>query len=169
MVFRSNVFYSVLISAFIFSCAGSKLKKGDTAIDFTGVTPEGKKVALSDFKGKVVYIDCWASWCFPCRQEIPDLKKLQHFYKNADVVFMSVSIDRKGKEEMLWKALIKHKSLGGVQLRVEGGFKAKFNKDYGISQIPRFILVGRDGKIISSDAPRPSSDKEIKDLINENI
>ena len=142
-----------------------KIMIGKVAPDFTGATPDGKKVSLSDFKGKLVYIDFWATWCVPCIAEFPYLKTLEHFYhKNKDIVFMSVSIDVDQAAEK-WKTMVKEKSLGGVQIRVG---KDQI-KDYGISAIPTFILVSKDGKIIAPQAPRPSEYKKIKKLIDANL
>lgn len=138
--------------------------KGHEAIDFKFRDINGKEVALSDFKGKVVYIDVWATWCGPCKGEIPHLAKLEEEYaKNKEMVFMSVSIDQE-KDIDKWKAMVKEKNMKGVQL-FAGDRKDDISGPYKVKTIPRFMVVGKDGKIINSDAPRPSSG-EIRAVLN---
>ena len=71
------------------------------APDFSGRTLEGKLISLKDFKGKVVYVDVWATWCGPCVEEIPYAKKLQGTFQEDKVIFLNVSVDRepRGLEE----------------------------------------------------------------------
>ena len=136
---------------------GTKLYKtraGGIAADFTYPDAEGKMVSLSDFRGKVVLIDVWATWCGPCRGEIPALKKLEKEMEGTDVVFMSVSVDEE-KNHQKWLDTIKEEQLGGVQLFANGW--SKITKDYKINGIPRFIVIDRQGKVASVDAPRPSN------------
>ena len=97
-------------------------------------------VSLSDFKGKVVLVDVWATWCGPCRQQIPYLKKLEEEMHGTDVVFGGVSVDE-SKDKQKWLDFIKTEGLKGV-----------FDKK---------------GNIVSVDAPRPSSPELKKMLENE--
>jgi len=130
--------------------------KGKPAPTFSYENYKGGKSSMADFKGKYVYIDIWATWCAPCRAEIPHLKKLEHEMEGKNIVFLSVSIDAK-KDYEKWKKMIVDQQLGGVQLFAEGDWNASIVKDYGIQGIPRFILVGPDGNIVDPNAPRPSS------------
>lgn len=116
----------------------------------------GGKTKLEDFKGKYVYIDVWATWCGPCRAEIPFLKKIEEKYHGKNISFVSISVDVQ-KDLDKWKALIKDKELGGVQLFADNNWNSQFIKDYGINSIPRFILIDPTGKIVDADASRPSS------------
>ncbi|MFE3871294.1 TlpA family protein disulfide reductase [Flavobacterium sp. ZS1P70] len=116
----------------------------------------GGKTKLEDFKGKYVYIDVWATWCGPCRAEIPFLKKNEEKYHGKNISFVSISVDVQ-KDIEKWKTLIKDKELGGVQLFADNNWNSQFIKDYGINSIPRFILIDPTGKIVSADASRPSS------------
>lgn len=139
--------------------------EGHQAIDFRFADINGKQVALSDFKGKVVYIDIWATWCGPCKGEIPYMTKLEEEYKdNPNIVFMSVSIDKQ-KDEQKWRDMVKEKQMKGVQL-FAGDKADDIAKPYKVRGIPRFILVGKDGKLIAGDAPRPSSD-DIRPLLKK--
>ncbi|MEC5164615.1 thiol-disulfide isomerase/thioredoxin [Flavobacterium sp. PL11] len=117
---------------------------------------KGGKTKLEDFRGKYVYIDVWATWCAPCRAEIPFLKKLEQKYHQKDIVFVSLSIDQ-AKDREKWKKFIQDKELGGVQVFADNDWNSQFVKDYNITGIPRFILIDPKGNIVKSDAPRPSS------------
>lgn len=141
----------------------SDMGDGIIAFDFKFPDVNGKEVKLSDFKGKVVYIDVWVTWCGPCIKEIPDLKKLEAEYHNKDVDFLSVSVDKQDDYKK-WEAFLIKEKLGGVQL-FAGDKKEEIVKPYDISGIPRFILIGKDGKIIYTNAPRPGS-SEIKLLLD---
>ena len=94
---------------------GTKLydtKAGGQAADFTYPDVDGKMVSLSDFKGKVVLVDVWATWCGPCRQQIPYLKKLEEEMHGTDVVFGGVSVDE-SKDKQKWLDFIKTEGLKG--------------------------------------------------------
>ena len=140
----------------------SKLKTGMPAPDFKYTSIDGEQVALSDLKGKSVYIDVWATWCGPCRKELPSLEALETKYKdNEHLVFASVSID---ENKAAWEKMVTEKEMKGIQLYADKAWDSKICKDYLIKGIPRFIIVGSDGNLIDADAPRPSSG-EIKDIL----
>jgi thiol-disulfide isomerase/thioredoxin len=142
------------------------MKDGAPAVDFKFPDANGKQIALSDFKGKLVYIDVWATWCGPCKQEIPHLKKLEEeYHNNKNIVFLSVSVD-KSKDHAKWKEFLVKEGLKGVQIFAGDDSHKYMLEPYKISGIPRFILIGKDGNIISTDAPRPSS-SEIKILFKD--
>ena len=138
-------------------------KEGEPAIDFNYPDIEGNEISLTSFKGKLVYVDVWATWCGPCKAEIPSLQKLETDYHGKDITFMSVSVDT---DKEAWEKMVAEKELGGVQLWADGW--SKITKDYAIFGIPRFLLFDAKGNVISLDAPRPSSD-EIRGLIDTNL
>lgn len=140
-----------------------ELKKlnGTQSPDFAYVNFKGGTTKLKKFKGKYVYIDVWATWCEPCRQQIPALQKVEERYKDKKIAFVSISVDKK-KDYEKWKKLVKDEALGGVQLIADNAWKSEFVVAYGINSIPRFILIGPDGKIVDVDAPRPSDPKLIE-------
>ena len=121
-------------------------------------------IHLDSLKGKLVYIDIWATWCGPCIKEIPSMKKLQDTLKEEDIVF--VSICRQDTKERWMKALEKY-SLGGIQLFAEEG-ENNFFEDYSSTGYPHYILVGKEGEIISPDAMRPGNPK-LMELILGNL
>ncbi len=140
------------------------LRAGLNAPGFKAYDREGEAVSLDDLKGKAVYIDVWATWCGPCIAEIPSLKSVEKDYHDADITFVSVSIDEQ-KDTEKWKTFVKDKALGGTQLMAEDAWKSDIAQGYNIKGIPRFILIDKDGKIVKADAPRPSSN-EIRDLLD---
>lgn len=119
---------------------------------------KGGKTSLDDLKGKYVYIDVWATWCGPCKAEIPALKAKEAKYHDSNIEFVSISIDEE-KAYDTWRDMVTDKELGGSQLMADNAWQSKFVQDYKINGIPRFILIDPEGKIVSADAPRPSSDK----------
>lgn len=139
-----------------------KIAPGNDAPTFTYTDINGKSVSLSDFNGKLVYIDFWATWCGPCRGEIPHLDKLEKDYKGKKVVFIKISLD----DDMdAWRKMVTEKKLDGIQLHADGAWSSEAAKNYQIKGIPTFVLIGADGKIISPSAPRPSSE-EIRPLLD---
>lgn len=143
----------------------SALARGNLSPGFNYESVDGSMVDLADLQGKNVYIDVWATWCGPCKAEIPHLKKLESEYHGQNIEFVSVSVDVQ-KDKQKWKDMIAEKELGGVQVITENGWDSPFIEDYVIKGIPRFILLDDKGNIVSADAPRPSSGQEIKDMID---
>ncbi|WP_196888688.1 TlpA family protein disulfide reductase [Aureivirga sp. CE67] len=143
----------------------NKLRKGDVSPSFSFESIDGEIVNLSDFKGKYVYIDVWATWCGPCLKQIPYLKALEEEYIDKDIVFVSISVDNL-KDKINWKKMVNTKQLSGVQLFADKSFDSEFMTAYGVGSIPYFILIDKEGKIIDTKAPRPSHDKTME-LLDE--
>jgi thiol-disulfide isomerase/thioredoxin len=125
---------------------------------FDYVNYAGGKTKLEDLRGKYVYIDVWATWCGPCRGEIPFLQKVEEKYKGKNISFVSISIDVQ-KDFEKWKTFVRDKSLGGIQLMADKDWNSDFTKSFGINSIPRFILIDPSGKVVDTDAARPSDPK----------
>ena len=138
----------------------TELKAGDQSPVFKYVDINGKEVSLDDLKGKYVYIDVWATWCGPCKAELPYLKKLEEKFEGKNIYFVSISIDA---NKAAWIKMVQEDQLGGIQLH--GGNKAQIAKDYAIRAIPRFILLDREGKVINKEMTRPS-DSETEETLN---
>lgn len=133
-----------------------KKLNGSDSPTFNYENHKGGTTSLADLKGKYVYVDVWATWCGPCRQEIPFLQKTEEAYHGKNIEFVSISIDEQKNREK-WNTFVKDKNLGGIQLLADKDWKSDFVQGYKINGIPRFILIGPDGKIVNADAPRPSS------------
>jgi peroxiredoxin len=138
----------------------SRLAVGNPAPAFKFLDNHGKEVSLTDFRGKVVYLDIWASWCAPCRIQIPFAKKLEEQFKDKDVVFLYISIDENEEE---WKKLIEEKELGGIHLISKGTHNSEVSKLYNVKGVPRYFIIDKQGKIADNNAKRPNGDVQ-KDL-----
>lgn len=138
---------------------------GSVAADFTYPDISGKEISLSDFKGKVVLVDVWATWCGPCRGEIPHLKKLEKELHGKDIAFVGVSVDD-AKDRQKWIDFVNKEQLQGVQVHASGW--SKITKDYQIKAIPRFMVFDKEGRVVSVDAPRPSN-PELKKMLEAEL
>ncbi len=124
-------------------------------------------VNLSDFKGKYVFLDIWATWCGPCKAQMPYLKKLEKEYHNKNIVFVSLSID-KAKAENKWKQMVNDMQLGGIQLIMDYNNKkhTDFLAHFNAKTIPRFILFGPNGNVIHPNTPKPVDQALLKELFD---
>ena len=138
-------------------------QEGAAWIDFTYPDLNGTKRSLSDYRGKVVVVDVWATWCAPCKAEIPHLEELEKQMKGRDVVFISVSIDT---DHAKWTQFVREKGLGGVQLFSNN--KGVIVDDYQLDGVPRFMVFSKQGTTVSTNAPRPST-PELKAMIEKEL
>lgn len=136
----------------------SKHKPGVAGFEFVAMNRNGEEVSFSDFRGKYVYVDLWATWCGPCKAEIPHLQKLEKELHGKDIEFVSLSLD-KPSDTQKWKNFVNENGLTGVQLIAENAFESKIAQEYEVTNIPRFFLFDKEGKMIDADAKRPSDDR----------
>ncbi|WP_316841266.1 TlpA disulfide reductase family protein [Pedobacter gandavensis] len=148
---------------------GTKLYKatpGRKGANFSFPDPDGKMVSLSDFKGKVVLVDVWATFCGPCKALIPDLNKLEkELEEHKDLVFIGVAQDGPSAKNT-WLKIIKEKQMGGIQLFAGGGNNILAN-DYKIKVMPRYLIFDRNGNVVTTEAPLPNSPGLKKMLLEE--
>ena len=124
-----------------------------------------KPVSLSDFKGKVVYIDFWASWCGPCRKMMPYSKQIHEQLtdkQKKDIVFLYISIDA---DTNAWLKAVKDLELIGTQYFSPGNWKSKVCSYFQISSIPRYMIMNKKGEIVEINAKRPADQGILQDLI----
>lgn len=142
-------------------------KKGAKCPDITFTDVNGQQHHLSEFFGKVIYLDLWATWCGPCVLEIPYLEQKVEKYKDNDkVVFISISLDR---NERAWKEKIAKNQPQWPQFHANRDEDRFISEQFGVMSIPRFIIINADGTINNSDAFRPSDehfDEKLTDIIN---
>lgn len=141
-----------------------KISKGTISPTFELYDINNSIVSLESLRGKLVYIDIWATWCIPCINEIPALKALENEFKFKDIYFVSICL-KDSKEQ--FEKMVKEKELGGIQLFAPDE-NISFFKEYFLSGIPRFILIDKVGRIIESNAFYPSNPK-LKKQILENL
>ena len=122
------------------------------APDFSLADINGKRFDLSDFKGKYVYMDIWATWCGPCKVQIPFMKELEKQFHNAPIHFVSVSLD-KLEDKPIWEKMVRENQMSGVQLFA--GREDNFGFDYKIEYIPTFIILDKEGNIMIDRTPAP--------------
>ena len=91
------------------------LCRQDRCPNFSFEDIDGKKVTLKSLKGKYIFIDIWATWCPPCRDELPFLKVLEEKFKDRNIWFVSISCD---KDKKKWVEMVKREKLGGIQLHM---------------------------------------------------
>ena len=116
-------------------------------------------------KGKLLFIDIWATYCPDCRKELPALETLQEDYKTEPITFVSISVDR---DKEAWKAMVKEKKLCGIHLYASPETKELFKELYDLRSIPRYMLINEKGNIINANLPMPS-DKNLKELITATL
>lgn len=151
-IFEQNITDPEIKAAFAVAWEnGNVLKAGRPAPDFEFEDVDGKKWTLADFRGKYVYIDIWATWCVPCKGEIPHLKKIEQTFHGMNIAFVSISCD---KDRAKWAAMVKDQGLTGVQLW--GGEDNAFLRSFRVQSIPRFIFIDPTGRIKNPDMTRPS-------------
>ena len=140
---------------------------GTASVDFNYENFDGGSISLQELRGKLLYIDVWATWCGPCIKEMPALKELVKEYAKKDIEFVSISIDGKNDYDK-WKKMVPEKNVGGIQLYDAEGLDSDFMKAFSVSLIPRFMMIDSEGKIITAKAPRPSS-KDVRKFIDSHL
>jgi thiol-disulfide isomerase/thioredoxin len=118
---------------------------------------------LKKYKGSVIYLDFWASWCGPCKKEMPYSSKLKEEYKGKDVVFVYMSTDKNAAQ---WESMIAQLEITGENYRASNKVKQEIVEQFNLQYIPRYVLINKEGKVADANAKRPS-DPMVKSDINK--
>lgn len=137
----------VIVSLLLLSSAGTGLSEasdiGKAAPVFELKDLEGKKVSLADFKGKVILLNFWATWCAPCKAEMPSIENLYKRFKDKGLIVIGVSVDN---SETTVRSFVKEKGLT-FPILLDKGKEVSFD-DYGVIGLPVTFLIDKKGIIV---------------------
>jgi thiol-disulfide isomerase/thioredoxin len=108
---------------------------------------------LKKYRGNVIYLDFWASWCGPCKREMPHSTKLKENYKGQDIVFIYMSTDKNAAK---WESMIAQLEIGGDHYRASPKVRQDIIDRFDLQYIPRYVLLNKKGKVADANAKRPS-------------
>lgn len=137
----------------------AKIANGKKAPDFAFPDVNGKKWSPKDFKGKYLIIDFWASWCGPCRAEIPHLKEVYKKYKDKGLEILAVSVDAKAEA---WKKAMAEERMTWPQIHAPESKPVMAS--YLFSGIPYLVVLDKEGNIIEKNLRGESLDKKLKEI-----
>lgn len=139
-------------------------QQGNPAPLFRLMDSAGKMHRLEDYKGKLVYIDLWASWCLPCRLETPYMHNLMKKYSNrSDIAFIGVAVSDKLQD---WKGALRQDKPRWLQLRDNNTFVANA---YAATSVPRYVLIDKTGNVLDFNAPAPSEHLKLIPIIDKEL
>lgn len=145
-----------------------EIMPGKKAADIQLTTGLNEQLQLSGFEGKLVYIDFWATWCKPCREEIPFFNQLTNKYAKNNIVFLAVSLDKDQDGYSKWKSFLDNHEMTGIQT-IALNNPDKVIDNFHIYSIPRYVFIDKNGNIITAFAPKPSEKNAVHKLIEQHL
>lgn len=138
---RVRAFAAAVLTMSALALPAAAVEQGDKAPNFTAAGLTGGTVSLADYRGKVVYLDFWASWCGPCAQALPALDALRKEFPPGDFQVVAVNVDREAKSA---QAFVRKRPIGYPSaLDPQGAIPAQF----GVEVMPTSFLIDRDGTV----------------------
>lgn len=140
-------------------------KGGKRNFPFELVDLQGKKTSIDNYRGKVVYVDFWASWCGPCKRQFPfakDMKSKLSPKEKKQIVFLYISIDN---DQTTWKRAVEKFGLEGENVYSPGAWSSDAASYFQVNSIPRYVLIDKSGKVIDGNAKRPSDPAILKQIL----
>lgn len=150
------VFASVQVNA-----QSSELKTNITDLNQEDQIDTNFDDLVKMYEGKVIYLDFWASWCRPCKGEMPHSLKMQEKFKDKDVAFVYISTDR---DANAWKNAISSLKITGEHYRVNRNVHTQMNEKFNVQYIPRYVLIDKEGNVVDANAKRPSNAQVAADI-----
>jgi peroxiredoxin len=141
-MFKTVCLSSVIALALLFGCTTKSEQPKAPAADFTLQDINGEKVMLADYRGKVVLLEFWATWCPPCRASVPGIEKIHKAYKDKGLVVLAVSLDQGD-----WKSVKAFMKDYGITYTVLKGTDEVASR-YHVRTIPRLLILDKEGKIV---------------------
>lgn len=133
---------------------------------FTAADIEGNRITLSDYKGKVVLLDFWASWCPPCEREVPYMKEVYNKYRKEGFEIIGVSLDT-DKDDL--RAFLKKNDIKWTQVFTGQGWYTPLVVHYSVGEIPEIWLIGKDGKLITKEARGEYLEPLVKQALKQEV
>ncbi len=136
------VLFCVFVYVLFISIYEHVVVVGDSAPDFSITADNGRTVSASNFGGKLLVLNFWATWCPPCINEIPSLDQFQKLFASSGVVVLGVSVD---KDEQVYKRFLSRAKVSFMTARDPGN---KINAEYGTFKFPETYLINSEGKVV---------------------